>query len=145
MTMMLAPSKAVLAGERDKAGNHVVPPAEAANGTQPDGEAREETGAATGPEAHEDTSAPATTATEAYEKTPDPQVRQRRRVRMPPRLLPKRARMSPRLLPKRARMPPRAAEPRVRASEVPARRLPEGSRAAREDLRGRSEPSDAIA
>ena len=73
MTMMLAPSKAVLAGERDKAGNHVVPPAETANGTQPDGEAREETGAATAPEAHEDTSAaPATTATEAYEKTSGP-------------------------------------------------------------------------
>ena len=65
MTMMLAPSKAVLAGERDKAGNHVVAPAETANGTQPDGDARAAT-------AHEDTSAPATTATEAYEKTSGP-------------------------------------------------------------------------
>jgi translation initiation factor IF-3 len=72
MTMMLAPSKAVLAGERDKAGNHVIAPAETANGTQPDGEAREESDVATAPDAQEDTSAPATTATEAYEKTSGP-------------------------------------------------------------------------
>jgi translation initiation factor IF-3 len=66
MTMMLAPSKAVLAGERDKAGNHVVPAAETANGNaQADGGAHPETGS----EAREDTHAPAATATEAYEKT----------------------------------------------------------------------------
>jgi translation initiation factor IF-3 len=69
MTMMLAPSKAVLAGERDKAGNHVVPAADAANGSaQPDDDGHQEASEPAAA-ASQHSSAPAMTATEAYGKT----------------------------------------------------------------------------
>jgi translation initiation factor IF-3 len=76
MTMMLAPSKAVLAGERDKAGNHIVAP-EAANGhEQPAGEASEEAPApapaAEAPAPVSEAPAPEATEAEAGEDTAAP-------------------------------------------------------------------------
>jgi translation initiation factor IF-3 len=127
MTMMLAPSKAVLAGERDKAGNHVVPAAEAANGNaQPDAGANDETDAPTPAEAHEDTSAPATTATEAYEKTSGPAAAaaQEREDAPAPE----------------AQAPGDASVPEEAPAPAPRAREPRGKTAA-----PAAEPSDAIA
>jgi translation initiation factor IF-3 len=132
MTMMLAPSKAVLAGERDKAGNHVVAPAETANGTQPDGEAREETAA-------EDTSAPATTATQAYEKTSGPAAAAAQEREAAPAPAAEASEEPP------APAPEASEDPAPEASEEPPAPAPRATEPREQTPAPAPEPSDAIA